>query len=595
MRRRLQGRGAALVRTMLVALAALVAGGALAVSLIPQGELKALLDAGAVDGDAGLTPARHASLVLQLRLLALAVAGAAVALVLARRRFDAAARRLGSSAARCASSLREQLGRVSERGERLDVVSLAGLLGLAVALRAVYLDVPLRYDEATTFNNFASEPLYVAVSNYATPNNHVLHTLLVSLSTTLLGDAEWAIRLPALAAGILLVPAGYVLGRILHGRTAGLMAAAVLATASPFVEYSTNARGYTLVTLLALVLFATAPAVLATDEAAGWLALGFVAAVGAFTVPVMLFPFGGLLVWVVLTSVLDAQRPLGWALRRVGALAAVAGLLSALLYLPVLVASGPRSLAANEYVAPRGFRTFASELGDALAETLASWQRGVPVPLALAAAAAAAAGVLLHRRISRFTVAPAAAALLWTFPVVLAQRAAPFPRVLLFLLALAILTAAGAGGAAVDKALSRRPTVRRGAGSATAFVIAAVSAAFLLASDSPRSSRETGALLDAPAVTRFLVSYLRAGDTLVATGSDTILEYYLRRAGLEPAPYLYGRRGDGRLVFVVNVFGGQTLSHLLEDPRLPGHTETHIRLLRSYPSARVYVASPTTG
>ena len=62
--------------------------------------------------------------------------------------------------------------------------------------------LPLRYDEATTYNNFVSKPLYVALANYATPNNHLLHTFLAKVSVGLAGNEPWAIRLPALLAGI---------------------------------------------------------------------------------------------------------------------------------------------------------------------------------------------------------------------------------------------------------------------------------------------------------------------------------------------------------------------------------------------------------
>ena len=60
----------------------------------------------------------------------------------------------------------------------------------------------MRFDEAFTFLRFASQPLLEGLTTYAEPNNHLFHTLLVHISTSLFGDQPWAIRLPALLAGV---------------------------------------------------------------------------------------------------------------------------------------------------------------------------------------------------------------------------------------------------------------------------------------------------------------------------------------------------------------------------------------------------------
>ena len=72
------------------------------------------------------------------------------------------------------------------------------------------------------------------------------------------GNEVWAIRLPALVAGIALVPATFAFARVLYGRAAGLLAAAFVAASSTLVEYSTNARGYTLVALATVLVFIAA-------------------------------------------------------------------------------------------------------------------------------------------------------------------------------------------------------------------------------------------------------------------------------------------------------------------------------------------------
>ena len=48
--------------------------------------------------------------------------------------------------------------------DRLHLASLAAIGVLGVALRLLFLSQPMRYDEAYTYNNFASGPLYIGLA-----------------------------------------------------------------------------------------------------------------------------------------------------------------------------------------------------------------------------------------------------------------------------------------------------------------------------------------------------------------------------------------------------------------------------------------------
>jgi len=99
-----------------------------------------------------------------------------------------------------------------------DVLWVVYYLLLAIVLRVpLLLHQPMRHDEANTFSELASRPLYYALSIYSAPNNHLLHTLLVHLSYSLFGNYPWAIRLPAFVAGLLLIPVSYAAAHILYG------------------------------------------------------------------------------------------------------------------------------------------------------------------------------------------------------------------------------------------------------------------------------------------------------------------------------------------------------------------------------------------
>ena len=116
--------------------------------------------------------------------------------------------------------------------------------------------------------------------------------------------------------------------------------------------------------------------------------------------------------------------------------------------------------------------------------------------------------------------------------------------------------------------------------------ILAGGAAFVVTEDTVRTSRETGALLDAEPVARLLAATLRPGDTIVAPGSDTILQYYLARRGVDGAA-LYDTDRRERVFLVVNTLGGQTLDDLLAESGLGADSEP--ALVRSWPSAELYV------
>jgi 4-amino-4-deoxy-L-arabinose transferase-like glycosyltransferase len=77
--------------------------------------------------------------------------------------------------------------------------------------------------------------------------------LLARISTDLTDStAEWAMRLPALIAGILCIPAAFWLGRVMRGDALGLLAAALVTFDPSQVDQSQQARMYSVLMLLLL-------------------------------------------------------------------------------------------------------------------------------------------------------------------------------------------------------------------------------------------------------------------------------------------------------------------------------------------------------
>ncbi|PKO04579.1 MAG: hypothetical protein CVU41_16175 [Chloroflexi bacterium HGW-Chloroflexi-3] len=55
------------------------------------------------------------------------------------------------------------------------------------------------------------------LSDYHFPNNHVFHTFLVHLTYKLFGPYEWAVRMPAFIASLLLAPFGFIFAKRWYG------------------------------------------------------------------------------------------------------------------------------------------------------------------------------------------------------------------------------------------------------------------------------------------------------------------------------------------------------------------------------------------
>jgi hypothetical protein len=118
----------------------------------------------------------------------------------------------------------------------------------------MFLDQPMRQDEADTVVLFALGPWRIILIDGSLPNNHLAHSLLVKAAITVLGNEPWVVRLPAFLSGVAAVPMTFVAGRALGAPAAGLVGAALVAVSTPMVLFSTNARGYSLICLAALVL-----------------------------------------------------------------------------------------------------------------------------------------------------------------------------------------------------------------------------------------------------------------------------------------------------------------------------------------------------
>ncbi len=317
------------------------------------------------------------------------------------------------------------------------------ILLLGVGLRLAYVNEPPRYDESFTYLAFASRSLAHVLTLYTVPNNHILHSLFVWGSCRIFGNSVWAIRLPVLLAGMLLIPLMYAVARRVGGRNASLYAAGFATVSGPLILYSVNARGYTLQAVFLLVMLYVATDIAAESPGGSWLLFSAAAVAGFWTSPTMLYSYLVALAWLLWKGGLRMLHSLF-----------VAGLVTVVvtvfLYMPVVIVSGARSLLANPWVTPLTKPEFLAEarrFPAAFGSFLFS-DNPILMPGLLGV------GVLLCFLIPRARDGARLFSLVLLVILVLPplQRIVPFPRVLLPLCALCYLSAA-IGWSAFDRAL----------------------------------------------------------------------------------------------------------------------------------------------
>ena len=400
-------------------------------------------------------------------------------------------------------------------------------------------------DEAATFIYYASRPLSVVMTIYGSPNNHILHSVLMHLSYLAFGSAAWALRLPAFLAGVAIVPLTYNVAPALsrRGRAESpshvrgrLIATALAASAPVLIDYSTDARGYTLLCCFVLI------CVIAIARDLPWL-FALSAALGFYTVPVMLYPFLMLVVWGRRKTILPA---------------AVAVLIAAALYAPALIVSGFGAITSNPYVRPLPFSEFVRDLLPYLATVRAHLFVGIPLVVQILIAS----GFLIA--VWRQPIWLGFAIVIVTIAV---QRVLPFPRVWLPFLLLAFVTAAAAW-----------PWERSEPIIAAAIVIALAITGF-----TTDRLRETGELRAVREIARELNVRARPGDAVLALPpSEMPLAFYCSRVEV-----LNPDLSRPRLFVVENRDYGQSLARTLAyfrvDPR-----RYAMRRVRDFGSSALY-------
>ncbi|HET9261276.1 MAG TPA: hypothetical protein VFP42_14235 [Acidimicrobiia bacterium] len=182
------------------------------------------------------------------------------------------------------------------------LVAATILAGTIVRL-VMYVSATPQYDEAYTHINFSTTSLWDAASLYVAPTNHIFYSILSRLAQIAKPGDILITRLPALLAGVAVIPATIFFARQVTDSRRVAVVAGVLAAFNPqLILYSAEARGYTMLALFG-VIWAILGYRCATDEkvnVTSWVGLSVVSALGIWTVPIFVYAVVALAVWMLL-------------------------------------------------------------------------------------------------------------------------------------------------------------------------------------------------------------------------------------------------------------------------------------------------------
>lgn len=329
------------------------------------------------------------------------------------------------------------------------IYTLIVIIILGMGFRSLFMSRPMSHDEAYTFIAFVREGFITVISDYHLPNNHILHSIFVFISSKLLGADPWMLRMPSFIAGMFLIPTAYIAGRNYFNRNAGLLAAGLVSFYPSLILDSSHSRGYPLLALISLWVFILAMNNLRTKNWVFWILMSAAAGAGFYAVPSMIYAYAMLMVWL-LVSYFSKDVSEEYQNRQFLHYLFISGFftvfLAGLLFSPVFFKSGINSVINNptiQNLKAKNYVDFMQILGGRSSTTWAIWNEGIPLFITILTLIGFVTSLMLNRKISKYKISPVVGILIGILPMIIIQRTVAWPRVWMFLLPFYFILTAG--------------------------------------------------------------------------------------------------------------------------------------------------------
>jgi 4-amino-4-deoxy-L-arabinose transferase-like glycosyltransferase len=575
---------------ILASLVALVALALIMAAFLPFGKLKSLADALMPDGN---FKSLKESNVLVFKIL-MEVTG----LVLLALAFGIGTGRLRKTGIWFSRYFSDSAGFFKTlKPARFDLFALVVLLlilAAAIVFRLVRIYDGMSHDESYTFIVFSSTSLFNIVTNYQLPNNHVLNSLLIYFSTHIFGIQPWAVRLPALFAGMLLIPATYGFAKTVYDKYTALVSALLVAILPGAILYATTARGYSLVALFTVLTLWLADFLRRSKNLFAWSLLVLFSALGFYSVPVFLFPFGMVFAWLFFENLVADPGEYG---SRINFLKywLLAGLSSAvlvlILYTPIFIYTGAAKVFANQFVTPEAWLGYIPSIPGHLLGVWQEWTSGFSPLWAVGLALGFLLGLVFHRRLSHQRFPLQIAAFLWIAALMLVQRPAGVTKIWVFLQApFLIWCTAGWTGMLKDLRLGFARNVPVAAILTGVAVLIVAAGAIRAVPDIPQRWAVKGFVEN---TVLFIKGKLEPRDLIIVDAPyDACFWYYSRLYGLADSRF-DARLPFDRLFVIVSQADNQTVLTVLHDraPQVASVDLGTARLIMNYQKLDTYLLS----
>ncbi len=173
----------------------------------------------------------------------------------------------------------------------------------------------------------------------------------------------------------------FSLGKKLINVQVGLLSALAMAISPYMILYSTNARGYTIMVLLGLLLALQSLSYIEKQSIKHIFYISFIASLGMFTMPSMLFLISGIYFWIVtLLFINNKQSVKIIVFNFIIPITLITSIMTIGLYTPVILKSnGIDSIVSNRFVTSESWSVFISQIFPHFQHTFHAFNRDFPI------------------------------------------------------------------------------------------------------------------------------------------------------------------------------------------------------------------------
>ncbi|MCL5071199.1 MAG: glycosyltransferase family 39 protein [Actinobacteria bacterium] len=479
---------------------------------------------------------------------------------------------------------------------KLHFYILLGIFISGIILRLIFININIRYSEAFTFLNYKARPFFSGLIDYTSTSNHVLNTFMTTISYIVFGQKEWALRIPALLSGILLIPVIYIFGRIFYNKNTGIIAAAIAAASPALINFSVLSGGFMTIVLFSLALLCLAKYLKDHYDPIVWLIFAIISALGFITGPIFIFPFMMTIIWLILVIIFKDTALLRKNLfKEVLIYLCVAAVLTFAFFIPLFITRGLQNIVNMNFIKYDSYHETAGIFISSLKSGWNIWNVGIHPIFQVLFSVFILVAIIFGYRITKDKTPVVLAALITFIPLLLLKRAVGYGEVWLFLLPVLITFCAAGISFLLSLIFKKAKTAKHYlAPVVSVLIVAAITVPlFILQPIEKFNKKET--IKDMETITQDLKTVLTDGDKIVAVNpADIILDYYLLKYKI-PQDYLRSYFfPTNKLYIILDKNTGQETGNILKNyfgsEKLEKFGINDLRVLKDYDSVSVYIA-----